>query len=400
METLVEKAKELVVKKVKFLKDIESLLLNLRKTQSQTHKIRSKCGKNQFLIEGLVGLRQAAVMKQNKNLAFCFKKAIKALQRYPFPILHPIQCLDLQGIGNSLLKSIYSIFKSNHKKYVFFKPENSAPKEPKKPTENLDFDKFEKILAELDQKTLLKDLVNVNYDITLLVDNRENRVKSFLPYLDKFGVKHEERKLGLGDFLWIVKLNYKDKEKKVHCEEYVLDFIIERKTSSDLTSSHTSNHLRDQIRRMKAENFPYIFLLIEGKGESEILLEVSLQHKIRVIQTNSHEQTAQMIAYFTREISLNVSQYSVEIIRHKKVFERFNGKHISTRPLISDVFKTQLADFPGMSARKVTFLLTLYSTFAALRDALKNKQKAAVKDLKWAGIGIKVINDLITFLGV
>ncbi|CAG9331376.1 unnamed protein product [Blepharisma stoltei] len=403
MEQVVEQAKELIVKKVKFLKDIQSLLKTLKETTKTVSNIKSKCPYNQFLLDGFAGLRQDAVRKQNKNMAFCYKKAIKALQRYPLPILHPNQCLQLQGIGNSLLKSVYTIFKSNHKyfKYLKEKEEKKKPtKEPEKIPEKPDIDTFGRILSILDQTILLKDLENIQYEIVLLVDNRENRVVSFLPFLDQFGIKHEERKLGLGDFLWIVKLIYRDKSKKVHIEEYVLDYIIERKTATDLTSSQISNHLRDQIRRMKAESFLNIFLLIEGKADREIILESSLQHNIKVLQTSTQEETAEMMAFFTREISLNASQLSVENIRGKKAFERFNGKHINSKPYVSDIFQTQMADFPGMNVKKVTLLLSLYPTFAAFLDGLKNKRWITEQNLKWAGIGAKVINDLLSFLGI
>ena len=66
--------------------------------------------------------------------------------------------------------------------------------------------------------------------VVLLLDVRELKKKNpksnFFEMLQKANVKCESRQLGLGDFLWVVR----EKGKK----ELVLDYIIERKTISDL----------------------------------------------------------------------------------------------------------------------------------------------------------------------
>ena len=53
-------------------------------------------------------------------------------------------------------------------------------------------------------------------------------------------VAHDKRALGIGDFTWIVSAMYKG-----HKEEFMMDYIIERKAANDFESSHFNNHLRD-----------------------------------------------------------------------------------------------------------------------------------------------------------
>ena len=104
-------------------------------------------------------------------------------------------------------------------------------------------------------------------EIFLMVDNREKRNNTDVNYFyDRFcasGLMTEIRTLPLGDFLWIIRIKNEavDKEEEIEEEvvkitkkgekvekikkkppgpiytDYVLDFIIERKTADDLAAS-------------------------------------------------------------------------------------------------------------------------------------------------------------------
>jgi ERCC4-type nuclease len=69
----------------------------------------------------------------------------------------------------------------------------------------------------------------------------------------------DTRPLAVGDFAWVLKATVDD-----ITEEFVMDYVIERKAASDFESSHFSNHLRDQVYRLKSAEIDHIYLLIEG----------------------------------------------------------------------------------------------------------------------------------------
>ena len=202
--------------------------------------LKSKHPSNQFLMTGFIGLRQAAGQKQNKNLAHILKFAIKGLQKYPIPIIHPEQALDLNGLGPSLLKQIHNLFYSNHIQYKNLKNPSKSSK-----------------------KNNFIDLSDIK--IQLYVDLRETRGNNLTSLIENLQINYSLKTLALGDYIFIAETP----EKKI-----VLDIIIERKSSSDLNSSHFSNHLRDQIRRLKICTIPLKVLLIEGKVNYEILAEM------------------------------------------------------------------------------------------------------------------------------
>ena len=82
-----------------------------------------------------------------------------------------------------------------------------------------------------------------NYSIYLIVDNREIRGKTDRSYLsdelEKLGINLMTRSLDLGDFLWVAR----DNQTGV---EIVLDYLVERKTMSDLVSSIKDGRFKEQ----------------------------------------------------------------------------------------------------------------------------------------------------------
>lgn len=115
----------------------------------------------------------------------------------------------------------------------------------------------------------------------------------FFKELNKNGVKVERRQLPLGDFLFLVKINfnnpilaanYESLDKIFymrnndkfnannlnHSSEFVYDFIIERKISSDLCASITDGRYRDQLERLDTSFFTKVFYLVEGEFKNNI----------------------------------------------------------------------------------------------------------------------------------
>lgn len=101
---------------------------------------------------------------------------------------------------------------------------------------------------------------NNMYNITLLIDNRERGPNGEVfkdEIKNKSNIKCEERNLSLGDFCWI----YTDPDTDV---EYILDFIIERKTLSDLADSIVDGRYTEQKYRLKNTKISNVYYIFEG----------------------------------------------------------------------------------------------------------------------------------------
>jgi hypothetical protein len=112
------------------------------------------------------------------------------------------------------------------------KKKKKTPKKTKKPKVIVEeSEEEEMVISKVDSDGLFESFVkkSKSFEVVLLVDQRErSRNDRNLIYqkLSKKGIKTEQRNLELGDFLWIVKNELN--------QEYVLDFIVERKIVDDL----------------------------------------------------------------------------------------------------------------------------------------------------------------------
>lgn len=125
-----------------------------------------------------------------------------------------------------------------------------------------------------------------DYEIALIVDNREKRNATDLNYFfDKLranNIASELRSLPLGDFVWVIRMRNdanklltareeasmkatrSNKLDKKDFSEYVLDFIIERKTADDLAASIMDGRYEEQKFRLKNCGINNVIYLIEG----------------------------------------------------------------------------------------------------------------------------------------
>ena len=115
-----------------------------------------------------------------------------------------------------------------------------------------------------------------SYELVLILDNREIRNQKDRNYIyDKLGINHvstEKRNLPIGDFAWILKIKRVDDEEFI---EYVLDFIVERKTVDDLAASIRDGRYDEQKYRLANSPFKNIVYLIEGQPSRNINMNPS-----------------------------------------------------------------------------------------------------------------------------
>lgn len=359
--TDIESLRSIVSKKQKLLVIATKVLEKLKKYFKTIVSIAPKHPSNQFIMTGLVGLRQVAGQKQNRNMVHILKLGIKALQKYPLPIMHPDQILDLQGIGPSQLKSLHDLFRTNGIRYKnlknSFKPLQSEP--------------------------ISSDII-----IKLYIDLRETRSNELTTQIEASNIPYSTKTLSLGDYLFVAEGNNKI---------YTLDVIIERKSSSDLNSSHFSNHLRDQIRRLKACSVPIKVLLIEGKVNYKILTEMWIEHNIRIVALSSQKKTISLLKVlhdYLRHKYKDLSSFSGQ-----EDFESFQKKH-GNHNTVGEIFYRQLLEFPGMSVKKLTHFIGLYPTISDFLRSYNESSSLVHQNLQWCGIKNSLETSIYEFFGI
>jgi len=97
--------------------------------------------------------------------------------------------------------------------------------------------------------SIIDNLQPTHSEVILFVDNREKRNQQdgqyFFENLEKNGISVQILPLKVGDFLWVLRVynssdisdQHKAKKRPTNYTDYVLDFIVERKTSDDLAAS-------------------------------------------------------------------------------------------------------------------------------------------------------------------
>ena len=193
-----------------------------------------------------------------------------------------------------------------------------------------------------------------NVKLVLYIDNREKVSKQERNYLynklTEQGVYWEQRNLSLGDFLWVIRIPWKQKkstktkskskkqkeieEEKIEDEtsyktfneesvgkaydtfdwnnpdnysEYVMNLIVERKTGNDLASSIRDGRYKEQKFRLKNSGIGNVIYLIEGKSTSDkVIPEASLENAclhtriyngFNIIKTANDNETLKWLIY-------------------------------------------------------------------------------------------------------
>lgn len=159
--------------------------------------------------------------------------------------------------------------------------EDSASKRNGSFTPHLDHDNSKQI-ETAKYNNIIYQVWNWNdYDIILLIDNREIRGTDdrnfFMQELQKKGIKCEVRQLNIGDFIWIGR-------HKTTKREVFLNSIIERKRIDDLCSSIKDGRFYEQKDRLKKIGYKWCFYLVE-----ESIVNSRLMNMAEAIKTSFFE---------------------------------------------------------------------------------------------------------------
>ena len=178
----------------------------------------------------------------------------------------------------------------------------------------------------------------------------------------------EEKNLSLGDFTWI----YKD---QLDGEEYMIDFIIERKTLNDLSSSILDGRYNEQKYRLKNSQYKNTYYLFEGtelnthnnsnisKDSINTAINNTLNiHNIKFFRTLSTKDTVNKLIELDMNIRKNftfLKDINGQKITYKKYLEIFAKTKNSS---VEEIFLRQLRCFEHCGKKCVEVLNSCFQT--------------------------------------
>lgn len=233
------------------------------------------------------------------------------------------------------------------------------------------------------------------YDVVLLIDIRERyfrtatsrtnseSLESHLNRIRQMGCIVETRTIPVGDVAWIAR------RKGRMNEEYILDYILERKSVEDLIQSiKDSGRYHNQKYRLKHCGLNNLYYLVEGQVE---LLSSSSDYKLvctacaktstidgfRVIRTKNVTQTLSLYKSMTQSIAQFYQSQSILPGSGESpplLSEFFNECANFEKGLMTlqDMWAQMLNEVPGLGPEVCASIVQAYPTPAALWKAYKS----------------------------
>jgi len=242
------------------------------------------------------------------------------------------------------------------------------------------------------------------YEVLLLVDGREQysrgannasrtaALSNHLQSMQSSGLAVEQRVLPIGDALWVAR------SRRAPSREYVLDYILERKSLSDLLSSiRESSRYSTQKYFLKRCDLRHVYYLIEG--DTEVLGEGSdhkvvttaaarteIQDGFRVLRTKGFPETFRLYQSLTQSISRLYGDLSRDDQARSDdastttsmtfdAFKTFMRKCSEGATTVHDIWGKTLAEVPGLGPEAITAVLKAYPTPSSLWKAYREAMK-------------------------
>jgi ERCC4-type nuclease len=213
-----------------------------------------------------------------------------------------------------------------------------------------------------------------DWDIVLLLDNREVRSKNDREYFHRKllgkGVQCEVRSLPLGDMMWI------KRSRTGNREEWVLDYIVERKRVDDLAASIVDRRYVEQKYRLGSCGLSKVIYLVEGDVARQnkmppdalhsAIVESRIMNGFVVQQCDDATGTVEYLADLHEQIcELNpfpVLKYAAFVKRSGKM----------NKITVSHIFGRQLCQILQVSGDRARAILQEYPTPSSLFGAYAN----------------------------
>ncbi|XP_011655894.1 crossover junction endonuclease MUS81 isoform X2 [Cucumis sativus] len=217
------------------------------------------------------------------------------------------------------------------------------------------------------------------YNVVLILDDREqfakhsSRSRRMIENIcSQFKIQIEIRRLPVGDGIWVARHKHLD-------NEYVLDFIVERKDVEDLRCSIRDNRYRDQKLKLLRCGLKRMIYLVEGDPNSSEAAEsiktacftTEILEGFDVQRTSGLSDTLKKYGYLTHAITqYYILQASDDRVSHSDVCPRLDQFIKKCQELdkmtVSDVFALQLMQVPQVTEEVAVAVLDLYPTLLSL----------------------------------
>jgi crossover junction endonuclease MUS81 len=242
------------------------------------------------------------------------------------------------------------------------------------------------------------------YDVILLIDGREqyNRAGGasldvHLNRLRATGLTVEERQLPIGDALWIAR-----SKTKIQKREYVLDYILERKSIDDLLQSiKGSRRYTSQKFFLKRCGLRMVYYLIEGdpdalssSTEYKTVLSASTSTEVhdgfRVLRTCNVQETFGLYRLLTRAIAATCSTASTngtngattccstwgEFVERVK-----DAKKATGGTTVREVWRRMLCHVPGLGPDGAAKVVGVHPCPRGLYEACKSHNGSNISNI-------------------
>eukprot|EP00897_Mesotaenium_endlicherianum_P002751 jgi/Mesen1/2503/ME000159S01625 len=238
------------------------------------------------------------------------------------------------------------------------------------------------------------------YDVVLLVDHREQfqhttRDRTSLDQVvEKLRVTHsltvEVRSLPVGDVMWLARHRHTR-------QEYVLDYVLERKRVDDLWASIKEKRFKDQKLRMLKS------------GLRHVALHTEVEDGINVLRTEGVGPTVAMYAQLTAAIKSRYASRPLGTLGSASAeapppvsmtFEQYKGRcQASTVETVQDIFASMLLQVKNVTEDVALAIVGRYPTLASLTKAYQKLEGDVVAQqnlLVGVGINDKKISETIS----
>ena len=267
-----------------------------------------------------------------------------------------------------------------------------------------DLEEFQEIC---DDEEEYRNISDVNFssqrsEVILFVDNREKRNQSDGNYLFdrllKSGLRVELKSLPLGDFVWVLRVynNVEDQEEKLApsqietkkkkkkavslFSDYLLDFIVERKTADDLAASIMDGRYEEQKYRLKGCGLNNVIYLVEGspgqycKIPESVLKKAQIHtqifHNFNVMRLPTIQESLRWLTEMTSETICRIAKmkqqipdFDTRIVNTLIDYKQFcveSGKH--SNMTVQQIFARQLRAVKGLGIENCASTVRVFKT--------------------------------------
>ncbi|KAI9348825.1 hypothetical protein BD770DRAFT_395057 [Pilaira anomala] len=274
--------------------------------------------------------------------------------------------------------------------------------------------------SQLVENTSLECFLPDEYEIVLVLDNREVQMKTDRAYfqrkLAEKGVTCVTRSLDLGDVIWVAR---KKNSSSNESEELFLDYVIERKRLDDLITSIKDGRYTEQKTRLRVCGAEKVIYLVEEYNREAVVNQsvLAVQTAMSSLQitegfylrrTDSIDETITFLVSATKlmnRIYQGRTLYSIpgDIITRQNYLDlknAFKEKHDGEKsaflikyPLygelnskngsttVGEVYLRMLMTIRGVNMERATSLSKIYPTPHALLKAFQGKTEEEGKRL-------------------